>query len=39
MSSQDGIALAGAFQQIDDPKLRRSIVTMVEHIAEAKSIG
>lgn len=34
MSSKDGLALAEAFGKISNDKVRRSIVNLVEHIAE-----
>jgi transcriptional regulator with XRE-family HTH domain len=33
LATSDGLALTKAFMRIDDPKLRRRIVDLVEHIA------
>jgi hypothetical protein len=33
LATTDGLALVKAFTQINDPRLRRSIVTMVKTIA------
>jgi transcriptional regulator with XRE-family HTH domain len=33
LATKDGLQLTKAFMQISDPKLRRSIVKLVEHIA------
>jgi hypothetical protein len=34
LASRDGLALTRAFVRIDDPKIRRSIVALVEQIEE-----
>jgi hypothetical protein len=36
LATTDGLALVKAFAQINDPRLRRSIVTMVKTIANER---
>ena len=37
LATSDGLALTRAFTRITDPKLRRSIVDLVEHIADLEA--
>lgn len=39
LATSEGLALAGAFTRIADPKLRRSIVDLVEQIVANEAVG